>query len=243
MIGSCRLTDSIILLDGQLSVEADRITSTGINFCPPPTSLFVGREEQVQRAAAYLLSDRAHQQIFVIYGLGGAGKTQMALRIVESTREYWSDIVFADATSVATIEATLKDFATRKNIGGSHNDTIRWLASTTDRWLLIIDNADDPGVNILSYLPKSLSGRILITTRNQELLELATGPDSNCNASSMKPDEALQLLLKASRQENEEMGEDEVQAAKKLLEVVCFCSTYRGCIKNFHSTLVTCHLR
>lgn len=219
LIHNYRLTCLIVLSDGQVPVTIDRIKSASINAYPPPTSIFVGREGPVQRVAAFLLSGEAKRKIYVIHGLGGAGKTQMALRVVEKTQECWSDVIFADATSITSIKATLEDFAMRKGIGDTHEATLRWLTSTTTRWLLVIDNADDPSVNVVRYLPEGSGGRILITTRNQGLLDLATESDSDFNASVMEAGEALQLLLKASRRENKEVDEDEIHVAKQLLEV------------------------
>lgn len=193
--------------------------TTGINLCPQPTPLFVGREEPVQQGVRYLLNNTTQRKVFLIHGLGGAGKTQMAFRIVEKTREHWSDIVFADATSVTTLETTLSDFARRKGIGHTYEDTLHWLESTPTRWLLVMDNADDRGIDITRYLPESSNGHIIITTRDRELLELVVGYDSACDLPSMEPREGLQLLLKASRRENEELAENEMRAAKRLLEV------------------------
>lgn len=157
--------------------------------------------------------------MLVIHGLGGSGKTQVALQVAEKTREHWSDIVYADATSVETIEAALKAFAILKGIGDTYPCALQWLASSQGRWLLVLDNADDPTFDILKYIPPGLRGRVLITTRNQNLLQLAQGPGSDCNLSSMEPEEALQLLVKASRMENEGMAHDQLCAAKALLVV------------------------
>lgn len=214
-----RLISFVGLIDGQVPAAIGHEKHRGVMICPPPTSLFVGREQPVHQAAAYLLDDRTQRKIFIIHGLGGAGKTQMALRIVEKTLEHWSDIVFVDATSVTTIETILKDFATRKGVGDTHEDSLRWLKSTPARWLLVVDSADDLSVNIIRYLPEGSGGRIIITTRNRELLDLTSEPDSDYNVSSMESDEALQLLLKASRRENEDLGQGEMHAAEQLLEV------------------------
>lgn len=43
-----------------------------------------------------------------------------------------------------------------------------WLANTEDPWLLIIDNADDPLMDICKFFPTGDRGAILVTTRNPE---------------------------------------------------------------------------
>jgi hypothetical protein len=161
-------------LGGQLPVApAYQMNQTAFKICPLPTSLFTGRDLLVQRGKDYLLGDMSIRKVFVVHGLGGIGKTQTALRIIEKTHNHWSDIVYGDATSVETIEATLKDFAVSKCIGDSHKDVLRWLSSHEERWLLLLDNAGHPSVDILEYIPQCSHGNILITTRNQELVDLS----------------------------------------------------------------------
>lgn len=219
-------TDSIgvgiIISDGEIGVTTTKqLAYTGIKVCPQPSVLFTGRDRPVQRAAEYLLGEVTKRRVLVIHGLGGAGKTQLALRIVEKTREHWSDVVYADATSVETINATLKAFADLKGIGNTYQHTLQWLESKEGRWLLVLDNADDPNVDILTYIPDNLHGSILITTRNRDLLLLAHEPESKCKISSMEPEEALQLLVKASCLEDSNLPQDDQNAAKALLEVSC----------------------
>jgi hypothetical protein len=205
----------------------DQMSLSGAKVCPLPTSLFVEREQPVQQAATYLLGG-IDRKVFVLHGLGGSGKTQAALRIVQKTREHWSDIVYVDAVSVETIETALKDFAVLKHVGGTHQDALRWLTSHHSRWLLVFDNADNPEIDILKYIPRSAHGSILITTRNQELVDLALGTGSDCNVSGMDPSEALQLLLKISRMENPK--EDEIRTAKALLQVCIPLMTMRAAL-------------
>lgn len=216
---------------------------TGIKVCPQPTPLFVGCERPVQRAVDYLLGNSTGRKVFVIHGLGGAGKTQMALRIVEKTREHWSDIVYADATSAETVEAALKAFAELKGIGSTYQSAIQWLASNQGHWLFVLDNADDPSMDIVKYLPGSSYLSVLITTRNRNVLQLAGERRSDSNVSSMEPEEALQLLLKASRLEDGCVTEGEVNAARLLLQVRNSKVIAGLALKLLHRTLDTCRLR
>lgn len=210
----------IVSSDGKIPVMTEQQTSyKGIKLCPRPTSLFVRRELPEQRAIAYLLDDSTYRKVFVIHGLGGAGKTQMALQIIQWTHEHWSDIVYADATSVETIETTLSGFSVLKGIGDTYRSTLHWLESNQGRWLLVLDNADDLRVDILKYIPNSSRGSILITTRSQELVQLAEGAGLGCNISGMESDESLRLLVKASHLENETTTHEDMDAAKALLEV------------------------
>lgn len=49
-----------------------------------------------------------------------------------------------------------------------------WLTNRPEEWLLILDNADDPSLDILSYLPVGSRGTIIVTSRNPELTALET---------------------------------------------------------------------
>jgi tetratricopeptide (TPR) repeat protein len=62
--------------------------------------------------------------------------------------------------------------------------------------LLIIDNADDPSMNIEELLPQCDHGAIIITTRNHILGHLA--PNGHLELDSMSEDEAIETLTRAS---------------------------------------------
>lgn len=49
-----------------------------------------------------------------------------------------------------------------------------WLASKDQRWLLVIDNADDPDINYSEFMPSNRMGDIMLTTRNPEYIAYQT---------------------------------------------------------------------
>ena len=80
-----------------------------------------------------------------------------------------------------------------------------WLNSkNSGKWLLILDNADDPeafsdindhGKSLTPYLPPSGNGHILITSRFRGVaLTLASSEDSLIHVTPMTPQEAISLL-------------------------------------------------
>ena len=71
-----------------------------------------------------------------------------------------------------------------------------WLASRNERWLLIIDNADDRGINYADFMPPSRKGDILLTTRNPE--GAAYGTVGGETLGGLKPEFARELLFKAN---------------------------------------------
>ncbi|KAG8724092.1 hypothetical protein FRC09_000370, partial [Ceratobasidium sp. 395] len=182
------------LPDGELHISAVR-QGLGVKTCPVPASIYTDRPKPVQLAINYLTGNAEERRVFVFHGLGGSGKTQLALRTVERTRDHWSDVIYVDATSIETLMSTLRQFAVARGLGYTHEATLLWLSFRTERWLLVFDNADDTSLNLESYFPNGRHGRVLITTRNQDIAVLADGPGSAYNVSSMEPEESLQLLL------------------------------------------------
>lgn len=80
-----------------------------------------------------------------------------------------------------------------------------WLSSEDcGKWLLILDNADDPdlfsntkydGISLLPYLPRADNGHILITSRFQRVaLSLVSGENSLIHVAPMTPQESVSLL-------------------------------------------------
>lgn len=206
------------LLDGEIQKEAI-LQLAGVKECPAPTSVYTERHKPIRQAIDCLISNEQDRRVFVFHGLGGAGKTQLALQTVERTREIWSDVIYVDASSVETLTSTLKGFAAARKIGETYEDTILWLGTYTKPWLLIFDNADDAALDLRRYFPKGTHGRIMITTRAREVALLAQGPDSECNVSSMGPDEALRLLLTVAKTSEAALLNGEEEAAMALVQV------------------------
>ncbi|KAF8595698.1 hypothetical protein BDV93DRAFT_394156, partial [Ceratobasidium sp. AG-I] len=92
---------------------------------------------------------------------------------------------------------------------------LAWLVLQEERWLLVLNNADDPDLNLYEFFPSCDHGDILITTRNQQVVNHATGPESYCRVGGMRPDDALELLLKSSGTDDKQ---ETVSTAKKLVD-------------------------
>ncbi|QRV95640.1 kinesin light chain [Ceratobasidium sp. AG-Ba] len=204
-------------IDGVIQSNAPDQT-TGYKACPTPTPLFTGRQDTIDRIIACISKGDTQRCVFVLYGLGGSGKTQLALKTVQQTKGIWSDVVFVDATTNETAIAALAGFAKEKKVGDSHESAVRWLSNRQERWLMIIDNADDPDVDIRQYTPDVDHGSILVTTRIKQHVALARGDDSDHRVSEMNPDEAMEVLLKAAKTKDTDLSIAERQATVKLLK-------------------------
>ncbi|KAJ7742628.1 hypothetical protein B0H16DRAFT_1022404 [Mycena metata] len=174
------------------NIRAAQIAS----HCPPPSRIFCGREDILNKMHQFF-SDTGTQHIYVLHGLGGAGKTQIALKFINKSSSRFTEIFFIDTSTIATIETGLKNIAVLKDFGDSPKDGLLWLTSKVEQWLLFFDNADDPGINLNDYIPQCNHGNIIITSRNPGMCIYA---ESHSPVLDMQEEDAVVLLLKSALQ-------------------------------------------
>lgn len=130
----------------------------------------------------------------------------------------FSDVFYVDASSATTMTVDLASIALEKGVGKSFRDALRWLESNRKDWLLLVDNADDPHLNLGDFLPRAMHGSIIITSRNAELRDY--GPQSYCEISRMTLDDAKSLLLRRSGLHGQErLGRDNENIVAQIVEV------------------------
>jgi tetratricopeptide (TPR) repeat protein len=137
----------------------------------PRNLFFIGREDLLDQLHTQLQQGRTAALSQAISGLGGVGKTQLA---VEYAYRYYQDyqaVLWAHAESNEALISSYTEIATLLNlpVKDSQEQAViiqavkRWLQDRRD-WLLILDNADE--LDILSaFLPPRLGGHVIITTR------------------------------------------------------------------------------
>ncbi|KAJ7291845.1 P-loop containing nucleoside triphosphate hydrolase protein [Mycena rebaudengoi] len=184
-------------------------------LCPLPVSSFTGRKDTLQEMHQHFDSDQGSQHIFVLHGLGGSGKSQLAFKFLQDSQAHhcFSEIFYIDATSEQTIETDLKIVGPAVG-GGSAEASLHWLADKQEEWLLLFDNADDVKLDISKFFPRCTFGNILITTRNQELCIHAS---ASSRVSDMEPEDAKDLLLQLAYQ-----GRSDKQEKLSSNELHCF---------------------
>jgi tetratricopeptide (TPR) repeat protein/transcriptional regulator with XRE-family HTH domain len=118
-----------------------------------------------------------------IKGLGGIGKTQIALEYAYRSRKlgrythtFWINAANEEAiiTSFQALAEQLPSVAGRdeKDQHKLVAALLRWLQECPHPWLLIVDNADDLAL-VQPYLPVQGQGSILLTTRAHAVAALA----------------------------------------------------------------------
>ncbi|KAF8579258.1 FabD/lysophospholipase-like protein [Ramaria rubella] len=154
------------------AVESVTCKKPHIKACPPPVNIFTGRQDILNQMHGYFSNDIGKRHTFVLYGLGGAGKSQIAYKFVEISQSQcqrepsrFSDVFFIDASNTETINTDFKNIAYAKGVGESLEDTLQWLASQYNEWLLLFNNADDAALNMASahiHLAHRLTVQFLI---------------------------------------------------------------------------------
>ncbi|PVF92027.1 FabD/lysophospholipase-like protein, partial [Serendipita vermifera] len=185
---------------------------------PPAVSpYFVVRKEGWAIMEQKLLGPRMKGlNVFVISGMGGCGKTQMVSYFVQEYHDRFKHIFFVDASSESSVKMDLRN-AIRSLDGhpqDSEHDAISFLQSHVNS-LLILDNADNPKVDLIQFFPKLYKGIILITTRVQTLRTLSTL--YHLELGPMSHDEAIKTLVKASGQ-TFPLGSNDVPHVSTLIE-------------------------
>jgi tetratricopeptide (TPR) repeat protein len=134
---------------------------------------FTGRDGLLDRLHNELAGDgRAVVLARALYGLGGVGKTSVALEYAHRFKTDYDLVWWIPAEHPQQISLTLGELAGQLGLRTSDNAAEAAAAAsehlrrdTADRWLLIFDNAEDPK-DLESFLPAG-SGHIMITSRNQ----------------------------------------------------------------------------
>jgi len=174
------------------------------------------------------LSDTQPKQYnhrIALHGLGGAGKTQLALEYAYRYQAEYKYVFWISATDQAQLLSSYGDIA--KSTGCITTTVmssievakavLEWVR-TTEKWLVIIDNLDD--ITIINDLlpPTTAAGHTLITTRNRNSDRI---PAEGLEVEMMDPDSCVQFLL--DRIELPDSGNSHVRAeARKIVEELGF---------------------
>jgi tetratricopeptide (TPR) repeat protein len=178
-----------LALDGQETRHLLEASLTALSphwLVPLPRNpFFTGREEILEALHTQLHVEQvvALTQSYALRGLGGIGKTQIALEYAYRHALEYSAIFWIDAETIEHVMSSLLRIAELLQLPERQEaDQQRivaavqsWL-STHSQWLLIWDNVEDLEL-LQRLLPSTRQGSILVTTRRQALGTLARGMD------------------------------------------------------------------
>lgn len=162
------------------------------------------------------LHEANRHRVCVIYGLGGAGKTQFCLKYAEDNKSRYWGVFWIDASSEENAENSFASLGQEMGKGATFTGGMYWLSQCTKPWLLVIDNADDPELDVSKYFPVGGSGHILITTRNPGAEIYATA--GHLRFSGLEPEDAVSLLLRTAfpKDESPSPKSDSQRTARKI---------------------------
>ncbi|KAJ3992913.1 P-loop containing nucleoside triphosphate hydrolase protein, partial [Lentinula boryana] len=190
-----------------------------MTHCPTSAKTFTGREEVLTRLEEFFLSGHAAEgmKTFLLYGLGGAGKTQIALQFIKRFKQRFTARFFITADQEDSIQGSYFDIAKTSGVqdAQSWQAGLHWLHSHEEDWLIVIDNADDPKIPLSRYLPSCDHGNVIITSRNPELMKIA---DQYVELSDMLPEEGIQLLMKHAIKDVDKISDADQNQAAKIAE-------------------------
>ncbi len=170
---------------------------------------FTGRDEIMGTLGTKLCQTGRHSRIALV-GLGGVGKTRIALQFANNFKSSKENSVFwVHAGNAERLKKSYFDIVRKVAMPGCDAPQTNVLQLVKDwlegeesgRWLLVIDNADNMEMlygpqssDLASYFPRSNNGSILMTTRYRKVgIKFATAKNT-ISIPVLSPDESHQFL-------------------------------------------------
>lgn len=187
---------------------------------PPRNLVFTGREDLLQQLEHELRDGPTAVLPHALHGMGGVGKSQLALEYVYRQASQYDIVWWIPAERPTQIAQALVELAQRLGLPVSAEaitavpavlEALR-TGEPFDKWLLVFDNAESPEV-VQDYFPSSPeggpSGSILVTSRNPQWNTLARPLEVDV----FQRQESIELL----QRRNPDLADDE---ADQLAEVL-----------------------
>ncbi|KAK2610776.1 hypothetical protein N8I77_004177 [Diaporthe amygdali] len=184
------------------------------------SNIFTGRDGILNRLDKHFgprePGDTSRRE-FHLRGMGGVGKTQIALKFTERNERRFH-ILWVDATDAVTTEQSYKQIALSLFGPDECKDPVQrvvlWLQKSDEEWLLVFDNAPVSGLGM--YLPDGDHGNVLYTSRHRNL-QPRLRPECVASIEEMEAPEAMLLLLRSAQMpaditENRELARSIVHA-------------------------------
>ena len=178
----------------------------------PRNEAFTGREQILTDLRADLLK-KGKQALF---GLGGVGKTQIAVEYAYRHRDEYTAVLWCFAGTEQSVRggyaaiAALLDLPEKDSQEQAKvTDAVKgWLEQNTG-WLLVLDNADDPAM-LKPFLPAGQRATLLLTSRAYSFQKIGIVSPREVNV--LSPDEAREFLLRRTGKEPTEKSEADALA-------------------------------
>ena len=176
---------------------------------PLRNTSFVGRQALLRAVEVQLdAQDTAAVLPHALHGLGGVGKSQLALEYIYTHQHDYRVICWIPAERESQILAALASLAAQLGVAPTGADSLGAPAANTavpavlealrtgnqfGKWLLVFDNAEDIET-VRSYFPTNGPGKVIVTSRNRHWERVATPLPVNV----FERQESVELLQKRS---------------------------------------------
>lgn len=206
-----------------------------------PNRAFFPREDILRTIGDALLPQKAQTasisglQQFALCGLGGVGKTEIALEFALRNKECFDAVFWVHADSLAKLDDSFQEISLKLGLEDSseckshavtrslvkswlsnlqkkapidvHDNSSTASSLNKAKWLIIFDNADDPQI-LADYWPQG-TGSILITSRDPIAKSLFAVRSSGIDMESLNDEDGGALLMKLTALD--EISEDNAQ--------------------------------
>lgn len=190
------------------------------------TRLFYGRQDILCQIEDHLRPADTGTRLssMALYGLGGIGKTQIALAYAYQRLGDLDAVFWISAENTCTIQQNFSRIAVSalklpKAVPQANQQNmilvLDWLQNTSAKWLLIFDNVDDHSV-LDNCWPASKHGAVLVTIR--DVLVASLPIDTGLEVNEFNSEEGAEFLLHMTLSRQRVDGE--LQAARLVTEVL-----------------------
>jgi tetratricopeptide (TPR) repeat protein len=189
--------------------------------------LFVGRDKALDDLRAVLSAGKGAAVVGrALHGLGGIGKTRLAIEYAWRYEADYSSLLFVRADDPATLDANLAALAAAEVLDLEEKEApqdaakieaaLRWL-DAHPTWLMILDNVDDEQAvaAVANLMARLKGGHVIVTAR------AANFPASlrKLELEVLDEDFAKDFLLERTRDDRSPSADDEEQAREIAREL------------------------
>ena len=193
-VGESNLTSKVEVLEfGQTQLDyrlkkleegnLNAVVDAKILLLPSRNHYFCGRENELKAIAAQLKKITRGCSESAICGLGGVGKTSLAVEFLWRQRdkeEYPSGIFWISGENNNLFQSSVGEMARivgtfdDKDFSNSLSRTLDWLTKREQLWCLVVDNLDELKMSmdmrklLTGHWKQAARGHIIITTRREE---------------------------------------------------------------------------
>ena len=203
-------------------VSASATNDATLFLAPRRNSCFCGRENELNAILGILKGNQNSCVDTAIYGLGGIGKTSLAVEYIwRHKNEYPGGIFWISGESNMTFQSSVREMALEMQITSPESDfsftlmkALTWLKKQSKMWCLVVDNLDQ--LEMSEDMRKLLRGKwkqgsrghVIITTRREprELLKETGVEEKSCiELKRLTQEQSVEFLRKKTgRKEGED---------------------------------------